>query len=127
MFRIGQRVVCIKDHSQKIIVRGQEFVIQNLLPFKCGCLTAVDVGIKKPKSMLPLTGCNKCDSIHPTGDVFYFASELFAPMDDKFADKILNKIIKQIKKEEIVWETECKKAVELGNRIHEKIYKSINN
>jgi len=92
-FRVGQEVVCIKDHSQGVIKKGQTFIIKSIKTHVCGCV-GYDLGIKTDK---PLMGCG----IHPgitkdTSGIHWIAGRILAPIDDGFADRVLEKIKEQI-------------------------------
>lgn len=98
-FRIGQKVVCIKDHSQGVIKEGQTFIIKNIKTYKCGCV-GYDLGIKTYKRLC-LCGIHNSVSEETSG-VHWISGRILAPIDDDFAEKVLEGILEQIKEEELV-------------------------
>lgn len=36
-FYVGQRVVCVKTHSQQSVVKDREYIVSEIIPSFCGC------------------------------------------------------------------------------------------
>jgi hypothetical protein len=98
MFRVGQKVVCIKSHSQGFVTKGKIYTINHIeiCPI-CG-IVAFDVGISISElRYLMGTKCH-CSYKFPIGDI-YVNSELFAPIQ---YDIISNsEVIKEIIEEKL--------------------------
>lgn len=97
-FRIGQEVVCIKDHSQGVIKKGQTFIIKNLWVRECCGFVVADLGINRTG-----LGCKcKCGQAYDMfGTVHWISTEILAPVEKSFGEQVLENIIKQIKEEEL--------------------------
>lgn len=77
---IGQRIVAIRDHSQGVFKRGDEFVVRGLKQSLCKCgFIAIDIGLHPfDNEML----CVDCNTILFVGDVWWFHEEMFSPLDE---------------------------------------------
>lgn len=95
-FRIGQGVVCIKDHSQGVIKKGQTFVIKGKKEYGCGCI-GYDLGIRTIKKMC---NCGVHGITSDSSGVHWISPRILAPLDDNFADNVLENIKEQIKEEQ---------------------------
>ncbi len=86
----GQKVVCIKSHSQGIFRKGQTFTVTSV-EFVC-CAWVVRVGIK---NVAPFCQCN-CLKLYPSGLDSDFEPSCFAPLQEqKFPLIKLSKIIEK--------------------------------
>ncbi len=98
MFEVGQRVVCIKTHSQGIIKEGEIFTISAIKEFECGCVV-VDLGIKSDR----INGnCGMHGTIYYNGGTHWISTKIIRPIDETFADEVLENILTQIKEEELL-------------------------
>jgi len=79
MFYVGQKVVAIRDHSQKLFKKGQEFIVLNVKePFcKCG-IQQVDIGIPSP---VCITICHDCCKEFQNNGIAWFCNTSFAPLE----------------------------------------------
>ena len=100
-FRIGQEVVCIKDHSQGIIKKGQTFIIKDIWLRECCGYLVVDIGIKSNKG-----GCKcKCGQAYSLfSNIWWISAKLLSPIEKSFGEQVLENILEQIKEEELVYE-----------------------
>ena len=76
MWYVGQKVVCVKTHSQNAVVEGNIYTIAAIN--KC-CKPRLDVGVRVP---FPLRGvqCPRCGGVS-SGDIWWMGSSLFRPLD----------------------------------------------
>lgn len=74
MFKIGQKVVCIKTHSQKCVIKGKIYTITNVIQCSCG-LFSVSTDHYEHHTGLMICDCNR----RHTGT--YFGHELFRPLN----------------------------------------------
>lgn len=70
-------LVCIKDHSKKIVKSGQVFELSGLKKLNCCGKQILDVGIKTEYTHIR---CH-CGESHPTNGIRWFASNLFTPLE----------------------------------------------
>jgi hypothetical protein len=96
MFEVGQKVVCIKNHSQGVVTEGKIYTIFGLKPCTSCKLLRLDVGISTPRD-----GICSCGTQHKQNGVHWIASNLFRPLDDEFATSVLENILEQIKEEQL--------------------------
>lgn len=72
-FYIGQKIVAIKDHSQGVFKKGDEFTVFNIV--KC-CEYLVDIGLKNGIGSY-CSYCNKDIS----QNILFFNESRFAPIE----------------------------------------------
>jgi hypothetical protein len=96
MFEVGQKVVCIKNHSQGVVVEGKIYTVFGLKPCTSCELLRLDVGISTPRD-----GICSCGTKHDQNGIHWIASQLFRPLDDEFATSVLENILEQIKEEQL--------------------------
>ena len=86
-FYVGQKVVCIKDHTEGIVKKGQEYIIMDIVP---GCCSVdawwVDIGYKPSPKVLYLQ-CPICHQISQD-HLQYLAFYLFAPIEEQKFSKV---------------------------------------
>ena len=76
-FYIGQKIVAIKDHSQGIFKKGDEFTVLGIKSF-C-CYNGIDIGIRIYHNT---QSCDDCGTIHYKNcDVCHFDECVFAPIE----------------------------------------------
>lgn len=90
---VGQRVVCVKDHSQGVVRKGNEYIIHNVSISQCSCkYVLLDVGITSKNLFSSHTECGK----RWLGDGTYWLNEsLFAPLDD-LSDYTIETLLNEI-------------------------------
>ena len=84
-FKVGQRVVCIKSHSLKIVVKGNTYPIKGLSKCKCGSWS-VDIGEIISKKKWDYLRCYGCGVLEKNEGTMWFASALFAPIQEQYTD-----------------------------------------
>jgi hypothetical protein len=82
---IGQEIVAIRDHSQGVFKKGDEFVIKGLGSPMCKCKEVViDIGKKK---LHYLWECPDCDvSYFKKSDTLWFSERSFAPKESTYSE-----------------------------------------
>lgn len=88
-FYIGQRVVCVKDHSKLLVKKGYEAIVTNVGKFPCGGLW-VSVGIVNAFDHIY---CIDCNSKHYSGHDMTFGVSLFAPITENFIEIEYSKVL----------------------------------
>jgi signal peptidase I len=110
-FRVGQRIVAIKD---SIVTRkGDIVVVKNIFKLSCCDIWLVYWGVDEPR---PYNGCHchKCGKRHPvfgTGKENLLGSEYFAPITEQYAD-IREELVNQ---------------VVIGDTVDQEVRKLVNN
>ena len=79
-FYIGQDVVCIKTHSQRIVVKDEVYPC-NGLSKKCDCGVAIDVGIIVPVPIGELYKCADCRKTIRSDGKWWMDIKLFVTLD----------------------------------------------
>lgn len=82
---IGQRIVAIRDHSQKVFKRGDEFTIKGLQTPECKCKgVEIDIGHKHNYDSNRYDFiCPYCIHRYPiTSFIWWFDEVMFAPLDE---------------------------------------------
>jgi phage FluMu protein Com len=91
---IGQPIVAIKNHSQGVFKKGQEFVIKGLQTSlcKCGCVL-IDIG--STAGFNGIAKCPDCKQVAEIGsNINWFAEVMFAPLDvdiSELTELLINK------------------------------------
>ena len=84
-FKVGQKVVCVKDHSMGIVKKGQIFTV---LDTENCCVQCIDVGVDIDSKYIG-TRCRFCGHLSFKNMLF---SRLFRPLQtDTCHDEILEK------------------------------------
>lgn len=90
-FKVGQPVICIKDHSRNTFKKGQIFIVQGVQKnFCCGGLT-LNVGIKTDYDGMTCT----CGTVRKNDD--YYGAILFKPLKSEFKTISYSKVLEQEK------------------------------
>jgi hypothetical protein len=97
MFKIGQKVVCVKTHSQGIVKKGNFYTIYNINNPGCCGKIFVDVGIKMDEDKTLM--CSTCRSEIHTKEIHWISSALFSPLEHDFTEEVLKKALQQINEE----------------------------
>jgi hypothetical protein len=84
-FKVGGKVICVKDHSQGWVKKGQVYECKDMRPSQCECNDLeLDVGLTKPGGYLK--GYAQCIDCHTVfidqTKAGWFSSSLFLPLDD---------------------------------------------
>ena len=78
---IGQKILCIKNHTANTIINGQEFIVLGILPPDCACnIYALDIGYSRDCSLM---SCLQCKSIqdYSKDNIHWFCETLFIPIE----------------------------------------------
>jgi len=97
MFKIGKKVICIKTHSQGVVQEGKIYPILDLKECPQCKLLMIDVGVKAHKVFAK---CN-CGNGHFSNGIHWIASSILRPLDESFAEGVLENIMEQILEEEL--------------------------
>ena len=89
-FKVGQKVVCVKDHSMGIVKKGQIFKVWDT---EYCCMPCIDIGIDINSEVLG-TKCKYCGHISFKN---MLDSRLFAPLK---TDTCHNEILEKFKSPE---------------------------
>jgi len=85
MFEVGKKVICIKDHSQGVVKKGQIFELHAIKKGVCGCgLIVFDIGKQNYCDHYVCGSCNK-DQLPNKDGIYWLGSILFAPYDDSLS------------------------------------------
>ena len=86
MFHVGQKVVCIKTHSQGVVIKDKVYIVRgNVSPCKCEC---VDVGVIEQDykneygELYKQERCPNCGMIYKYTRKWYLLSKRFAPITE---------------------------------------------
>lgn len=91
-WHIGQRIVAVKDHSQGVFKKGDEFTIKGLKKSNCKCNAVfIDIGMRNPGYI----NCNVCDTIGDYDIVRWFHEVIFQPLDE-LSDYTTESLIEEI-------------------------------
>ena len=84
-FKVGDEIICIKDHTNKLVLNGEVFTVKGFNRNPCCGSTIVDVGIK---STNPNTTCYSCQCAYkkPNGG-YWLAAFLFRKIQKGRKDK----------------------------------------
>lgn len=88
-FYIGQKVVAIKNHSQGLFKRDDDFVIRGLRKSGCCNIWLVDIGRKTSCGIIKCNGCGFAER----SEIGWYAAKLFAPIESKFESISFEKVI----------------------------------
>jgi hypothetical protein len=93
-FEVGMQVICIKNHSEKVVIKGQSFIISEIKNTECCGLTLLDIGIR---TELGYTLCS-CGKISHVSDCAYWIDALlFIPVQkDAFKSVSWEHIVEEI-------------------------------
>ena len=75
--KAGDRVVCIKTHSQGVTVKGAEYIVKGTMECVCGALN-INVGIHSRGTHLQ---CAQCLHVRPSDGTFWQGARNFRKMD----------------------------------------------
>jgi len=95
-FEVGKKVICIKDHSQGAVKKGQVFELLAMSRAKCKCTLRLDVGISIPSNMKQLSRCYECNWREPNHGVWWLDACIFAPYDTTTSEHTIESLLEQI-------------------------------
>jgi len=99
-YRAGDEIICIRDHSQGIVKKGQVYTAQHLQRMDCGCIHLVDVGLKSDR---PFTMCAVCETRHEkTDDIWWVDARLFRRLLTKSEEDDLAEVLAEVFSEELI-------------------------
>jgi len=99
-FYVGQKVVCVKTHSQGIVVKGNVYSVKECYLSPCGCNYVVCVGVLATGQFNKCTTCGK--RRNPESKYHPISHELFAPVQEAKPPLMTFTQIKEKEKEEIL-------------------------
>lgn len=87
MYEIGEKVVCVKTHSQGVVKEGD---IKTLNDFKKGCCgdLVFNVGIKSSYKIGEYLMCPRCNKPKISDGIWWIYAKLFRPIDDLYNEEI---------------------------------------
>jgi hypothetical protein len=98
MFKIGQKVLCIEGYKSDCgtwrLIEGKIYTVIEMSA--CKCEPAIHVGILGTG-----TTCRRCWHNVSKGKSFHRVSR-FRPLDESFAEEVLEMIKEQINEEELI-------------------------
>lgn len=105
MFKPGQEVVCIKSHSQRIVIKDNTYTVLGIINCSCG-RSAIDVGVKDDYPFI-ISYCECGIGIKVTNNIWWVGSSLFAsPEDWQQAETMV-----EVLKEDLELVEVCKKSL----------------
>jgi hypothetical protein len=103
MWTIGKKIICIKSHSQGVFKENDVFTLKGIYKDICKCpLLKFDIGFKTDKFIGYCPSCKEknINEEHYRG-IWLFNENLFKPLDETYAEEVLENIMENIKKEEL--------------------------
>lgn len=97
--KTGDKVICIKSHSQRVVVKGDEYYVCGILRCPYCNMLWISVGIKSPR---PFIECGECSNISSSGCDWMFSSLLFRKIEPH---KFKNSVTKKLANKPLVKET----------------------
>lgn len=96
MFKPGQKIIAVRNHVDKVFLKGQIFQVKATKNAPCGCHSfLVDIGIRDNDS--GFIDCNECGyRFKNNSPIHWFSNKNFAPVDYSFADRVLSMIQEEI-------------------------------
>lgn len=91
-FEVGMKVLCVKDHSQEAVKKGQEYRVLGIKENKCCGSIVLDVGVIAASTHTKCTCGNREKS---EDGVWWINNTLFVPIEE-FQQITYTKIIEQI-------------------------------
>ena len=92
MFKVGQKVKCVKSHSQGVLNVGAEYIVQDVMECECKIIK-LDVGVKSA-TYNEYMHCMGCGIPYYAGRQWFMSSRLFSPLqeDSAFAEESLREV-----------------------------------
>jgi hypothetical protein len=86
MFEVGQKIVCVKTHSQDVVKEGEVYPLKNIHFSPCCNHLLLDVGIK-----IGFGAKLRCDCgllYNSKTNILWLGAVLFRPLDDMYNEEI---------------------------------------
>jgi len=99
MFEVGKKVICIKNHSQGIVKKGEVYELISIRKSKCKCkYIDLDIGFAIPEHKNnTIQGCRTCGEMYiKTDGTHWFCSSLFAPYDDSLSETTVEELLNEL-------------------------------
>lgn len=98
MFEIGQQVVCIKTHPNKVVKEGETYTIKSM-SIHCKCGLSVDIGAKDPCGPDHIICCcQDCDMTYALTDIWWISHKRFVPLDQwEQAEEAKESLLEELK------------------------------
>lgn len=92
-FYVGQKVVCIKNHSSGVVLKDKTYTVTSVLKICCGF--RIGVGIEWNYGTKNVC-CSSCTSIRPPDKEWMLSPCLFAPLQESvFPTLTLSRVIEK--------------------------------
>ena len=99
-YRAGDEIICIKDHSQGIVKKGQIYTAEHLQRMDCGCIYLVDIGLKSDR---PFTMCAVCETKHDkTDNIWWIDARLFRRLLTHSEEADLKEVLEEVLHDELI-------------------------
>jgi hypothetical protein len=99
-YRAGDDVVCIRDHSQGIVKKGDVFTAVQLARVGCGCVLYVDIGVTSDR---PFTRCPACGmNDEKTDNIWWLDARLFRRLLTRSEEEDLADVLAEVFSEELI-------------------------
>ena len=99
-YRPGDDIICIRDHSQGVVKKGQVFTAINLARIGCGCVLLVDIGLKSDR---PFTKCAACGmNDEKTDDIWWLDARSFRRLMDKDTEAEFESAMNELFEQELI-------------------------
>lgn len=99
-YRAGDDIICVRDHSQGIVKKGDVYTAHKLERNGCGCIFLVDVGLKSDR---PFTQCPVCrTNDEKTDDIWWIDARLFRRLLTKSEEADLADVLAEVFSEELI-------------------------
>lgn len=99
-YRAGDDIICIRDHSQGIVKKGEVYTAHKLERNSCGCLFYVDIGLTSDR---PFTRCPACGmNDEKTDDIWWIDARLFRRLLTRSEEADLAEVLAEALSEELI-------------------------
>jgi hypothetical protein len=99
-YRAGDEVVCIRDHSQGIVKKGQVYTANQITRMGCGCVLLVDVGLKSDRQFTQCAACGMNDE--KTDNIWWIDARLFRRLLTRSEEEDLADVLAEVFSEELI-------------------------
>lgn len=101
MFEVGKKVICIKDHSEGIVRKGQVYPINAIKKGHCVCgYKLIDIGkpFHTPQTTLYNSMCMQCghQKVERNDGIQWLSCILFAPYDDSLSEHTADSLLEEL-------------------------------
>ena len=86
MYEIGQKVVCVKTHSQGVVKEGEVYPLKNIHFSSCCNDLLLDVGMKIDIGDKLRCTCGQLYKSET--NTYWLSAHLFRPLDDMYNEEI---------------------------------------